>query len=64
MKPYAVYLLERFEAGETVEDLALNEGIPVDRIRIRLAAAAEFQKRRAAYSNPAPETVFRLNESS
>ena len=42
MKPYAVHLLERFEAGETVEELAVKEGIPIDRIRVRLAAAAEF----------------------
>jgi hypothetical protein len=64
MKPYAVYLLERFEAGETAEELALSEGIPLERIRIRLAAAAEFQERRAANSNPAPETALRLSESS
>jgi hypothetical protein len=44
MKPYAVHLLERFEAGETVEELAVKEGIPIDRIRMRLAAAAEFAR--------------------
>ena len=46
MKPYAVYLLERFEAGETAEELALSEGITLDRIQMRLAAAAEFQRRK------------------
>lgn len=46
MKPYAVHLLERFEAGETVEDLANREGIPVERIRRRLTAAAEYQRAR------------------
>jgi hypothetical protein len=33
MKPYAMYLLERFKAGETAEELALREGIPIERIR-------------------------------
>ena len=42
MKPYAVYLLERFKAGETPEELARAEGIPLDRIKMRLTAAAEF----------------------
>ena len=46
MKPYAVYLLERFLAGETAEELALKEGIPVKRIRTRLAAAATFLRTR------------------
>jgi hypothetical protein len=48
MKPYAVHLLERFEAGETVEELAVKEGIPTDRIRMRLAAAAELVRMRKA----------------
>ncbi len=42
MKPYAVYLLERCIAGETAEQLALTEGIPVERIRTRLLAASRF----------------------
>ena len=50
MKPYAVYLLERFKAGETPETLARREGIPVDRVRIRLTAAAEFERTRLAHA--------------
>jgi hypothetical protein len=46
MKPYAVYLLERFRAGSTVKTLAFREGIPVERIQIRLAAAEEFERSR------------------
>ncbi len=42
MKPYALYLLERFEAGESAEELATSEGILIERIRMRLAAAREF----------------------
>jgi hypothetical protein len=48
MKPYAVYLLERFQGGETAEELAFREGIPVERIRRRLAAATEFIRTRMA----------------
>lgn len=48
MQPYAVYLLERFRAGETAEDLAASEGIPLDRIQIRLDAAMEFERTREA----------------
>lgn len=48
MKPYAVYLLERFEAGETAEELAVREGIPLERIQMRLHTAAEYQRMRRA----------------
>ncbi len=48
MKPYALCLLERFEAGETVEELAEREGIPKERIQMRLAAAAEYVRIRKA----------------
>jgi hypothetical protein len=48
MKPYPIYLLERFKAGETAEELALSEGIPIERIRVRLAAAARFERTRLA----------------
>jgi hypothetical protein len=62
MKPYAVYLRERFKAGESPEELALREGIPVERIRIRLAAAAEFERKRPAnvYVLPAPNSQFEV----
>ncbi len=46
MKPYAVHLFERCVAGETPEQLALAEGIPVERIRIRLLAVATFLRTR------------------
>jgi hypothetical protein len=52
MKPYAVYLLERFQAGETAEELALSEGIPLDRIVKRLAAALEFKRTRSGILDP------------
>ena len=48
MKPYAVYLLERFKAGESAEELARTERISLDRIRTRLTAAAEFERMRLA----------------
>lgn len=51
---YAVYLLERFKAGDTPEELALSEGIPVERITLRLAVAAEFARK-----HPANVTVSR-----
>jgi len=51
MRPYAVYLLERVLAGETAEDLALKEGIPVERIRTRLSAAATFLRSRPSDSD-------------
>ncbi len=44
MKPYAVCLLERFRAGETARELAAREGIPLDRIRMRLDAAERFER--------------------
>ena len=48
MKPYAVCLLERFRAGETAEELAASEGISLDRIRIRLDAAMQFERSQEA----------------
>ena len=50
MEPYTVYLLERFKAGETPEEQARREGIPVDRVRTRLTAAAEFERARLAHA--------------
>ena len=62
MKPYAVYLLERFKAGETPEELALREGIPIERITIRLAVAAEFVRKRPAnvYRFPTPHSQLEV----
>jgi hypothetical protein len=51
MKPYAVYLLERFQAGESVEELSVRECIPAERIRMRLAAASNLMRTRKATNN-------------
>ena len=51
MKPYAVYLLERFQTGESVEELSVREGIPAERIRMRLAAASDFMRTHKAANN-------------
>lgn len=51
MKPYAVCLLERFKAGETASELAEREGIPLDRIQIRLNAAMRLERKRAFEAN-------------
>ncbi len=45
MEPYALSLWRRFKAGESVDDLAAAEGIRVDRIQARLAAAAAWERR-------------------
>jgi len=55
MKPYAVCLLERFRAGETASELAAREGIPLDRIRMRLDAAMRLERARAADTNAGVE---------
>ncbi len=55
MEPYAVYLLRRFNAGESVEQLAASEGIPRDRILMRLSAALHYrgnQKEKTAAALP------------
>jgi hypothetical protein len=44
MKPYAVCLLERLRAGETATELAEREGIPLNRIQIRLDAAMRLER--------------------
>ena len=44
MEPYAVYLLRRFKAGETVEQLVASEGIRRDRIAARLLAAQRYER--------------------
>ena len=56
MKPYSVCLLERFRSGEAVSELSAREGIPVDRIRIRLDAAVRLEWIRATAINADPET--------
>ena len=51
MKPYAVWLLEKFRAGVTASELAEREGIPLDRIWIRLDAAMLFERMRNLETN-------------
>ena len=60
MKPYAVCLLERFRAGEMTSELAAREGIPLDRIQIRLNAAMRLQLMRNAETNAYVEKPRRL----
>jgi len=52
MKPYAMFLLERFRAGETPAELAVKEGIPLDRIQIRLDAAMLLERMRRTKAYP------------
>jgi hypothetical protein len=42
MEPYAVYLLGRYRAGESVEQLVVAEGIPRKRIIMRLRVAEKY----------------------
>ncbi len=44
MEPYAVYLLRRFHAGETIDQLVATEGIQRERIARRLRAALRYAK--------------------
>jgi hypothetical protein len=44
MEPYAVQLLRRFRAGETLEQLVATEGIRRERILIRLEAARRYER--------------------
>ena len=44
MEPYAVYLLHRFNAGESIDQLVATEGIQRDRIVMRLRAALRHAK--------------------
>ncbi len=52
MEPYAVHLLCRFKAGETVEQLVVNEGVPPERIIIRLKAARNYERAQKNSSRP------------
>jgi hypothetical protein len=45
MEPYAVYLLGRYRAGETVEQLVVAEAIPRKRIIMRLRMAEKYEER-------------------
>lgn len=46
MKPFALQLYERYARGESVEQLAAEMKIPVERIAMRLRAAELYLRRR------------------
>jgi hypothetical protein len=43
-EPFAIQIYRRFLDGETIAGLALELGIPVDRVEIRIRAAALFSE--------------------
>ena len=47
-------LLERHRGGETASELAECEGIPIDRILVRLDAAMRLERIRSAETNAYP----------
>ena len=47
LEPFAFSLLRRFRAGETVADLAAAEGIPAERIAMRVRGAELCERMRA-----------------
>ncbi len=49
-EPFAVMLYRRHRDGETVEDLAAAFGIPEDRVRMRIRAAATHMERERTQS--------------
>jgi hypothetical protein len=40
VEPFALHLLREYQRGKTVEGLSLETGIPLERIEMRLRAAA------------------------
>ena len=45
MTPFAIDLYEQYLAGKTPERLAFENGIPVERIELRLRVAADVVER-------------------
>ncbi|HWQ52682.1 MAG TPA: hypothetical protein VN442_03295 [Bryobacteraceae bacterium] len=43
-EPFAIQIYRRFLRGETIDGLALEFGIPVDRIETRIRAAAIYRE--------------------
>jgi hypothetical protein len=41
-EPFAIQIYRRFLNGETIAAIALELGIPADRIEVRIRAAARF----------------------
>jgi hypothetical protein len=46
-EPFALELFRRFLAGEQIEELAEQTGIPVERVAQRIRAADDFFDRRS-----------------
>ncbi len=55
MESYASGLLRRYRAGESLERLVATEGIPRERIIVRLKAAWRFER--------APQGAYRSRET-
>jgi len=57
--PLALQLYRRFRSGKSVEQLAAETAIPIDRVRLRVQAGAAFWKR-CVQSDPLAECSFSL----
>jgi hypothetical protein len=61
MEPYAGYLLRRFRAGESLEQLEASEAIPRERITVRLKAALRHERTQAGkFRSRVQETPHQL----
>ncbi|MBM3745745.1 MAG: hypothetical protein FJW34_08095 [Acidobacteria bacterium] len=58
-EPLALQLYRRFRSGKSVEQLAAETAIPIDRVRLRVQAGAAFWQR-CAQSDPMAECNFSL----
>ncbi len=47
-EPFALDLLKEYQHGKSVEALSREAGIPIERINVRLRAAALYMNRAAA----------------
>jgi hypothetical protein len=50
-EPFAIQIYRRFLGGETIAALALDLGIPEDRIETRIRAAALFHESQCAFTS-------------
>ncbi len=48
VEPFAFELYRRYLEGESVEELSRALNIPRERVRMRIRAAAEYERRRGA----------------
>lgn len=56
LKPFAMELYEQYLAGKTAEQLAHENGISIERIKLRLRAASAFRHART-YTSGAVDQV-------